>query len=555
MNNAQVAQTLENIADLLQIKEDNSFKVKAYRNAALSIYHLDEDINTIFDQDRLGQIPGVGKAVKLKVVEMLEKDQCTYWEELSREIPPTLLEMLAIPGIGHKTVKLVYERLGIGTVDQLYQAAVNKQLRNIPGLGAKSEDKIIKGIELLISMQDKMTLGFVLPIAQDLCHYLRALVCVAEVSPVGSVRRGKPLVSDLDVLVASRDEAQVRQQVQNYPRINSIKQEESGHIAGTMYNGLAFEVIIVSPEEYAEALFWTTGSKAHRSLVLGTNQRNILTGVVSEEEVYQRLDLDFIPPELRENRGEVEAARNGSLPRLLTPGDLKGDLHVHTSWSDGNNTLAEMAQAAQALDYEYLAITDHSRSLAISGGLSIERLLSQGEEIDRLNQSFDEFRLLKGIEVDILKDGSLDFPDDVLRKLDLVVASIHSSFNLDRESQTERMIHAIKNENVDIIGHLTGRMLKRRPGYLLDMEKILDACAKNHTALEINSSPDRLDIDEEIARQARDMGIKIAINSDAHHRNELPIVNYGILNARRGWVEKEDVLNTLDLQDLLERLT
>ncbi len=553
MSNRELARLLEKIADLLQIKDENSFKIKAYRNAAICIYHLDEDLQYLYEEKRLDRIPGVGKAVKDKISEILETGSCQYYERLCEEFPPALLDLLAISGMGHKTVRLVYEKLGVTTLEELYEVAQNHQIRNIPSMGAKSEEKIIKGIDILRGMQDKMTLGLVLPIAQELCSYLRASNAVLQVSPVGSVRRGKSLVSDLDILVASRDELEVRQRVKAYPNLASIEQEENGHIAGSLQPRIAFEVIIVRPEEYAEALFWTTGSKEHRSLVLGNEERYSVKGVQTEQELYKHFNMEFIPPELRENRGEIEAARHLGLPKLLELTDIKGDLHVHSSWSDGSSSIAEMASAAQALDYEYLAITDHSRSLAISRGLSPEKLQAQADEIDHLNLNWEGFRILKGVEVDILKDGSLDLPDEVLQDLDIVVASIHSHFQLAKEKQTERLRNAISNENVDIIGHLTGRLLNRRPAYELDLESVLGAASRNHTALEINAHPDRLDIDEEIARKASDMGIKVAINSDAHHKNELQQMSFGLTTARRGWLVKEDLLNTLNVNELLSK--
>lgn len=551
MSMQEVAQILENIADLLQIKDENIFKIKAYRNAALSLSLLDEDLQYLYEQKRLDQIPGVGKAVKEKIEEILQTGTCQYYECLCQEVPPGLLDMLAIPGIGHKTVRQVYEKLGVTTRAELYEAAQKQKIRCIPGMGVKIEAKIINGIDYLRGVQDKMTLGQVLPIAQKLCTYLRASDAVTKVTTVGSVRRGKPLVSDLDILVASHDELAVRQWLKAYPNLSCIDQEENGHIAGRLQKSIAFEIILVKPEEYAEALFWTTGSKEHRNLVLGNEERSALKGVQTEQELYQHFNMAFIPPELRENRGEIEAANNSNLPELVELVDIKGDLHVHSNWSDGGSSIAQMAAAARELNYEYLVITDHSQSLAISRGLSVQKLQAQADEIDQLNQQWEGFRVLKGIEVDILKDGSLDLPDKILQELDIVIASIHSHFNLEKKEQTERLLSAIKNENVDVIGHLTGRLLNRRPGYELDIERILEETARSHTALEINSHPDRLDIDEHIARKARDMGIKMAVNSDAHHTNQLEYVGFGVTTARRGWLEKEDLLNTLPLTELI----
>lgn len=399
-----------------------------------------------------------------------------------------------------------------------------------------------------------MTLGRVLPAAKDLCFYLNASDAVAWVSPVGSVRRGKSLVSDLDLLAASSDEAAVRQWMKDYPGLMQIQKEEEGHIAGCLKSGIPFEIIIVPPEEYAQSLFWTTGSKEHRKLVAGSEARPQLKNINSELELYQYFNLVFIPPELRENQGEIEAARSKSLPELLEIADIKGDLHVHSNWSDGNNSIAEMADAARQFGYEYIAITDHSHSFTINRGLTAEKLLNQAAEIDQLNRQWDDFKILKGIEVDILKDGSLDLPDEVLRKLDIVIASIHSHFNLGKEEQTERVLMAMHNEHVDIIGHLTGRLLNRRPAYELDTDRILEEAFRSHIVLEINAHPDRLDIDEIIVRQARAMGIKSVINSDAHHKADLDFVHFGVATGRRGWLEKKDVLNTLHLNELISGL-
>lgn len=554
MNNQEFTQLFGRIADILQIKDENAFKIKAYRNAAISIAHLNEDLQSLYAQKKLDQIPGIGKAIKEKIEEVLETGTCQYYERLCQEVPSGLIDMLTIPGVGPKTVRLIYEKLGITNLETLQEAARQQQIRDIPGLGQKSEEKILKGLEMLRGMQEKHTLGTVLPIAQDLCNFLHVSPAVEQLSSVGSVRRGKALVGDLDILVASRDELEVRKRMQVYPQLRCIQQEEKGHIAGILAVQIPFEIIIVSPEEYAEALFWTTGSKEHRSLVLGNQMRSAIKAVRSEQELYQFFHMDYIAPELRENRGEIEAARKKRLPKLVELGDLQGDLHVHSNWSDGGSSIADMAAAARRLNYAYLAITDHSQSLVISRGLTLDRLKAQAAEIDQLNQSWKDFRILKGIEVDIRKDGSLDFPDEVLQDLDIVVASIHSHFHLSKEEQSERLLKAIKNEHVDVIGHLTGRLLNRRPAYELDIERILTEAAKNHIALEINAHPDRLDIDEMIARQARDMGVKLTINSDAHHESQLGLVHFGVKTARRGWLEKKDLLNTLDLDNLLSEL-
>ena len=543
MTNREIARTLDHIADILEFQEENPFKIKAYRQAANSIYHLDEDIQYLYEKDRLGEIPGVGKAIKSKIEELIEKGSLEYYERLLTEVPPGLLDMLAIPGVGHKTIKMLYEQLGVTTRDELLQAAKERRIRLLPGMGSKTEFSIIKGIEMLEQYSQKNTLGFVLPMGQKMLSFIKGLDQVSEASLAGSIRRGRPLVTDIDIVVATDDEAAVRSKLANYREIKQVTESQPGHIQGFLQFNIPFEVILHTPGEYCPGLFLATGSKQHLARLFPSGPPR-LEGWNSETDIYASLGLDYIPPELREDQGEVEAAAAGHLPTLIQRQDLQGDLHCHSGWSDGASKLAELGEMARDMQYSYLAITDHSRSLAISGGLNEERLAAQGEEIDRLNQTWDDFMFLKGTEVDILRDGSLDYDAELLEQLDVVVASVHTNFHLDRKKQTERIIQAIKDENVDIIGHLTGRMLNRHPDYELDLEEILAAAARSKIILEINSHPDRLDIDAELARQARDMGIKIAVNSDAHHKNDLRLVHYGLINARRGWLRKEDVINT-----------
>ncbi|MEN6462359.1 MAG: DNA polymerase/3'-5' exonuclease PolX [Syntrophomonas sp.] len=555
MTNREVAYILDKIADILQIKEDNSFKVRAYRKAAQSVYHLDEDIRTLYMNKQLSDIPGVGTGVEKKIVEMMEKGSCEYYELLLKEIPPGLLEMLTIPGLGHKTVKVIYEQLGIDNLNDLLQAAQQKKIRNLPGLGGKTEYNIKKGIELLNQRHGQITLGMALPLAQDFCTYLLSLDIVQNASIVGSVRRGKPLVGDIDILVATWSYEKVKERVANYKGIKLILSEEKDCIKGMLNFNIEFEVIMIAPDDYYGKLLWTTGSKEHRTRVreLGFDEDRFV-GATSEEEIYEQLGLNYIYPELRENKGEIEAAQEGQLPKLIDMSDLKGDLHVHSDWSDGAHKIQDMVETARQMGYSYLAITDHSKSLPISGGLNEDRLRAQSRVIEEINKNVKDIFVLKGIEVDILRDGRLDFESEILSELDIVVASIHSNFKLDREKQTERIINAIKNPHVNIIGHLSGRLLNRRSGYEIDVEKILEEAGRNQVALEINSHPDRLDIDEDTARKARDMGVKIAINSDAHDKNDLKLQIYGIINARRGWLEKDDIINTWDKQRLMNFL-
>ncbi len=400
----------------------------------------------------------------------------------------------------------------------------------------------------------KANLGVALPMAEEFLAYLLQSDGVIQASIVGSARRGKPQVNDIDILAAVDDYQLVSDKIVSYKAINKVESIEKGRISGRLTYNVSFEVILVNPEDYVHSLVWTTGSLEFREVLFKDHNRADLRHLPDEISLFDQLGIQFIPPELRENRGEIELAKSFSLPTLIEKGDLKGDLHMHSEWSDGSCAIPDMVVACKKMGYSYMAVTDHSKSLHISGGLSEDRLRTQGEMIDNLNQELQDFTVLKGTEVDILKDGSLDFPDEVLCDLDVVVASIHSNFKLDKNKQTERLLKVMKNEHVDIIGHLTGRLLNRRSGYELDLDKILEGAAQNNIIFEINSHPDRLDVDEEIARKSSEYGIKIAINSDAHHTNELKNRKYGVLNARRGWLTANDVVNTWDINKLTKYL-
>jgi len=556
MKNYKVAIILARIADMLHIKGENLYKIRAYRNAAKAIYNLDVDIAILYEKGRIKDIPGIGDALEDKIGEIIERGSCTYYDRLSQEVPVGVLDMLAIPGLGHKGVKLIYENLGVINLDELLIACQEGKLRGIPGLGARSEENIIKGIEEIKRRSNKTGLGLALPAAQEFLEYLLQSPLVENASLTGSVRRGKALVGDIDILLATRNPEEVQEYIKDFSGIDQIIEVKTDLVKGHLDWGIEFEVIIVSPEDYYHSLVWTTGSKEHRERLFSGIDRKDLRNINSEKELYSRLGMEYIAPELRENTGEIEAAIKASLPEKIAISDIKGDLHVHSDWSDGAEKIQDLAAAALARGYEYIAITDHSQSLTISGGLSEDRLASQGKVIDVLNNQYQNygFTILKGTEVDILKNGQLDYSDTILSELDVVIASIHSHFKLEKKQQTERIIAAVQNEHVDIIGHLTGRLLNRRSGYELDIDEIIDACARYDTALEINSHPDRLDIDEKIARACKEHGVKVVINSDAHHKRDLDLINYGVTTARRGWLEAKDVLNTLSRDKLIKRI-
>lgn len=554
MTNREIARTLDRIADILQIKGENFFKVRAYRKAAESVYHLDENLTVLYEQNKIGDIPGVGKGVKRKIEEMVEKGSSEYYEKLLQEVPIGVLEMLAIPGVGHKTAKVIYENLGIDNIEDLLKAVEDKKIRELPGLGSKSEYNIKKGIEILKKSYGKANLGVALPMAEEFLNYLLKSNQIEQASIVGSARRGKPLVSDIDILVAAHDFDLAKEVIVSYKGINKIESIEHDRISGRLSYNVEFEVILVNPADYIFSLVNTTGAKEFCEEILNNVESEIYKNLTDEASLFSKLNMQYIPPELRENQGEIELAKNFKLPELIKEDDLVGDLHLHSNWSDGASSIQEMVEACKDLGYSYMAVTDHSKSLPISGGLNEDRLKAQGKVIDSLNEQLEDFTILKGIEVDILKDGSLDFPDEVLKELDIVVASIHSNFKLDKDKQTERILTAMKNEHVNIIGHLTGRLLNRRPGYKLDIDRILETAAKNNIIFEINSHPDRLDVDEKVARQAAEQGIKMAINSDAHHIKELKNRRFGVINARRGWLTSADVVNTWDIDKLTKYL-
>jgi len=554
MDNQEIARILDEIADILDILGENPFKARAYRQVANHIYRMETDLHEVSKHHGLEGIPGAGKAIRAKLQELLETGDLKYYRELQEKVPPGVLEMLAIPGLGPKTVGAIYAQTGIDTLEKLYRAAQEKRIRELPGMGAKTEYNIKKGIEMLRSTRDSFNLGTVLPLALEFKNFLSGFDCVQIVEITGSVRRGKPVVGDIDILVGSAEEEAVREKVRRFRRVQEITEEKPGHVEGRLRPGIVFEVLIVPLGEFWRALVISTGSKTHREQIQPALDTFDCSSAHSEEDVYRLLSMQYIPPELREGRGEIELARNFALPHLVTLEDIKGDLHIHTDWSDGAHSLREMVAAAAKIGYSYMAVTEHSRSLAVSRGLDVERLLAQGKLVEELNRENDGFKILTGIEVDILKDGSLDLPDEVLANLDVVIASIHSHFRLSRAEQTERVLKAVENPHVDIIGHLTGRLLGRRPGYEIDIEAVLKAAAQTRTALEINSYPDRLDIDEETAFKAKAKGIKIAISSDAHHRADLGLIKYGVINARRGWLSKEDVLNTLETEELMAYL-
>lgn len=568
MKNFEVARIFNEIADLLEIKGDNFFKVRAYRKGAEKIATLPENIEDVVVEGRLGEIDGIGKGLAGKIEEIVEKGDCAYHQELVSELPPGLIEVLKVPGVGPKLARLFFDELGISSIDELLQAARARKLRKLPGMGSKKEFNIIEAIERRQNWEGRYLLPHGLHVAREILYYLHNLPQVIKAEYAGSLRRYKETIGDLDLLVAAEEEEkEIMDIFVHLPLVREILSHGESKSSIVTTSGLQVDLRVVALDEYPAALVYFTGSKEHnvrlRQLAKKRgwklNEYGLYDGekrikIENEAELYSHLGLAYIPPELREDRGEIEAAAENKLPSLIEKNDIKGDLHLHTTWSDGGNTIEEMAEEARKMGYEYLAVCDHSKSLKIAGGLSEAQLKEQMEVIDELNRKYTDFRILKGAEVDILANGDLDHTDDLLESLDIVVASIHSGFRQSKETITGRVIGAIENKNVDIIAHPTGRLLEKRVSYEIDMERIIRAAAENGTALELNASPDRLDLNDRYLRMAKEEGVPIAINSDAHNTEQLHFRDFGVGIARRGWLEKEDVINTLPLKELMDFL-
>ncbi|GAB4258077.1 DNA polymerase/3'-5' exonuclease PolX [Thermincola ferriacetica] len=563
--NIEVAWVLDEIAALLEIKGEDIFKIRAYQRAARAIENLDVDITDLFRQKKLNGISGVGKNIAAKLEELLSTGRLIYLEKLRGEIPPGLVEMMNVPGVGPKMARTFYEKLGISSLKELEDAARGKKIRSLPGMGSKTELNILRGIEMLKSGgRGRITLGLAWTVADSLLNFLRSLPWVVDAETAGSTRRMKEAIGDIDIVVGTEEPEKVAEVFIKHPQVKEVLAHGSTKISVLLKFGVQVDLRLVRPDEFWTALHHFTGSKEHNvrlrerahKIGIKINEYGLFKidsderiPVSGEEDIYTALGLAYIPPELREDRGEVFAAEEGRLPQVIGYDDMKGDLHLHSNWSDGVNSIEQIVEQAKKMGYEYIAITDHSRSLGIARGLSTERLTEQQEVINAL-QKEEAIHILTGVEADILANGDMDYPDEILAEKDIVIGSIHSGFRQDKEKITERIISAIKNEHVDIIAHPTGRLIGRRDPYEVDMDRIFEMAAKYNTVLEINSSPDRLDLNDLYVRQAKEMGIKIAINTDAHEIIRMHEIRYGIGTARRGWLEKEDVINTWDYDKL-----
>lgn len=564
VHNADVAAIFNEIADLLELGEANPFRVRAYRSAARVIGDLNRDVVAMVSTgENLSELPGVGDDLAGKIREIVATGSSPLLRQLRKQTPPVLTHLLAVPGLGPKRVQALHRDLHIRTVEQLARAARAGRIRQLPRFGEKTEQHILQAVTARTGEAGRMLLAVATQYAEPLADHLRQAAGVNKVVLGGSYRRRKETVGDIDILVTASPREPILDQLVGYDEVAKVISRGGTRATVILRNKLQIDMRVVGQQSYGAALHYFTGSKPHNIAIrkmgqqrgLKINEYGVFRGGkriagATEESVFASVDLPYIPPELREDQGEIDAARARRLPRLVELANLRGDLHSHTDATDGRNSLREMAQSAHERGFEYLAITDHSHRVTVARGLDAKRLLKQVEEIDRLNREMKGLTLLKGIEVDILDNGDLDLPNDVLGQLDIVVGAVHSRFNLSRERQTARVLKAMDHPHFSILAHPTGRLLLKREPYDVDLEQILRHARKRGCFLELNAHPERLDLDDHACRMAKDAGVFVSINSDAHTIHDFNNLRFGVDQARRGWLEKADVLNTRSLRKL-----
>jgi DNA polymerase (family 10) len=567
----QVIEVLERIAILLELQGENPFKVRAYHNGARALEMLEDDLGTLVREDKLKGIPGIGEALREKISTLVTTGKLPYYDELVAQFPPKLFELFDVPGLGPKKIKALYEKLNVASLADLEKACKDDKVAGLDGFGAKTQEKLLQALDMLKQGSGRHLSSVAAHAATRLLDDLRAHPDAIRLSPGGSTRRRNETVHDIDIIVSTKDPAAISRAFREHPLVASVIAAGDTKSSVMLKNGLQADLRVVSDEEYPFALMYFTGSKEHNIVLRGLAQDRGWTlneyrlapvkkgaakipKICDERDIYELFGFDYVEPELRENRGELEAAAKHKLPDLVKLEQLRGTFHNHTRASDGRNTLAEMAAAAQELGLEYLGIADHSKASVQANGLDPARLKKQIAEIKSLNKDFDGFRLFSGTECDILKDGTLDFSDSVLAQLDYVVASVHSSFTLGEAEMTKRLIRAMENPYVTMLGHLTGRLLLRRESYAVNVPAVLDAAAETGTFIELNADPHRLDMDWRWWRLAKEKGVKCVINPDAHSTEGLQNLYFGIGAARKGWLTKDDVVNCLSLKKVIPAL-
>ena len=578
MDKSEITDILEEIAVLLELKGENPFKARAYTNGARALDNYEGDVAQLVRENRLGELPGLGDALQQKITELVTTGRLEYYEKLRASVPEGLLALRDIPALGPKKIKALYEKLGVTSVAELEAACLAHKVRELDGFGAKTEEKILAGIAQSRDYAKLFHYADAWAQAEEIREALREHEAVIQLSVAGSLRRGKEIVKDLDFVASSRRPEEVMDYFVALPWVKQVTNHGPTKSSALLKSGLSADLRVVSDQEFPYALHHFTGSKEHnvamrqRAIAQGkkmsewglfetgpgkkkdADDDGTLIPCRTEDDLFAALGLQYIPPELRENLGEIEAAEKREIPRLVEWTQLRGTFHCHTNWSDGKNTLAEMAGEARELGLEYLGIADHSKSSFQANGLDENRLAEQIEMIAKLNAQIGDFHVFAGSEVDILKDGRLDFSDDVLAKLDYVVASVHNAMTLDEDEMTARVIRAMENEYVTMLGHATGRLLLQREPYKINLEKIIDCAARTGTWIELNCSTWRMDLDWRWWHRARDKGVKCVINPDAHRIAQFSTLRHGVTLARKGWLRREDVLNTLPLAEIKKAL-
>jgi len=566
MKNLLVAKILNEIADILEM-QDVEFKPRAYRKAARTVESLSKSIEEVYEENKLKELSGVGESIAEKIAEIIETGTSQYLEKLKKQMPADIEALTSIEGMGPKSVKKLYEKLKIKTLDDLARAAEQHEIRKIKGFGPTTEKNILEHLELARRGKERILLGFAMPIANEIKERLKKEKAVSQIEVTGSLRRMKETIGDIDILVSSTEPKKVADFFVSMKNVREVLGKGVTKCSVILKNNIRVDLRIIKEKSFGAALMYFTGSKDHniklRKIAMSKSYKlneyglfkkdNQIAGK-TEKEAYRKLGMDWIAPELRENRGEIEAAQKHKLPKLIAYDAINGDLQVHTKWSDGGNTIEEMAEAAKALGYSYICISDHYSKMKIAGGLNERQIRKEIKEIERINAKIEDIEILKGAEIDIKADGALQAKKSVLKELDIVVASVHSNFNQTKKEMTKRLIAAIESGNVNILGHPTGRKINTKKPSPIDMEKLFEASKRTETFLEINAFPERLDLDDFHARAAKEAGCKLAINTDAHNREHLKYMRLGIATARRGWLNENDVINTLPLKGLMKLL-
>jgi DNA polymerase (family 10) len=564
MDTRQVVEILETIAQLLELQDENPFKIRAYRNGARALESLPGDLRALIDQGTLGEVPGIGPALEEKITQLVTTGTMDYYEGLRKEVPAGVLEMLSIPSFGPKKAHAVWKELGVTSLEELRKAAEENRLAGLKGFGEKTQKKILEGIAFLQKNAGRYLLNDAMPVARRLLKYLQGCKTVRRVSIAGSLRRWKEIVKDVDLLASSDDAPSVMDHFVKAEGVAEIIGRGDTKTSVRLASGLQVDLRVVTDAQFPYALAYFTGSKEHNVVLRGAAQKKGLKineyGIFEgsklieckdEVEFYKALGLPYLPPEMRENTGEIDHKKT---PQLIDFQSLKGVFHTHSTWSDGTADIEAMAEKARSMGLSYLGLSDHSKAASYANGLDEARLAKQGKEIDRLNKQWKDFRILKGLECDILPDGTLDLDPKTLEKLDFLIGSVHSRFDMPEKEMTDRVCKALADPNLDMLGHSTGRLLLSREGYKIDLERVLQTAKRHGKIVELNAYPNRLDLDWIHCRRAKELGVMLSINPDAHSTADLENIEYGIATARRAWLEEKDVLNTRELDEVLEIL-